>query len=107
MASRRSTNAPDDSGVRLLRLKGAAQLLGITRHTLRRIILDPRSGFPPFIELAPGIRMVRECDVLFWLAKKRERAYAIAGRRDEAVPAPNAPLRAGLAVAARPTDTED
>lgn len=54
---------------KLLRMKGAACMLGISRHTLRRLMKqDPT--FPRFIELTPGIRMVRERDIRAWLRRK-------------------------------------
>jgi predicted DNA-binding transcriptional regulator AlpA len=53
----------------LLRMKGVAHMLGISRHTLRRLMQkDP--SFPRFIELSPGIRMVRVRNIKAWLRKK-------------------------------------
>lgn len=53
----------------LLRMQGAADMLGISRHTLRRLMKkDPT--FPRFIELTPGIRMVRARNIRAWLRKK-------------------------------------
>jgi predicted DNA-binding transcriptional regulator AlpA len=53
----------------LLRMQGVADMLGISRHTLRRLIKkDPT--FPRFIELTPGIRMVRARNIRAWLRKK-------------------------------------
>lgn len=65
-------------GDRLLRRKGVAAMLGISRHTLARVIkLDPT--FPRFFDLSPGISYVRARDVSRWLRKKelhaRERNY--------------------------------
>jgi predicted DNA-binding transcriptional regulator AlpA len=68
-------------GDRLLRMKGVARLLGVSRHVLYRVVKDPRSGFPPFLELAPGIRMVRERAVLAWLRRKELEAYERAAQR--------------------------
>ena len=57
---------PDD---KLLRKKGVADMLGFSRHTLDRIMKkDPT--FPRFIELSPGIKMVRAREVRAWLLMK-------------------------------------
>jgi len=57
---------PDD---KLLRKKGVADMLGFSRHTLGRIMKkDPT--FPRFIELSPGIKMVRAREIRMWLARK-------------------------------------
>ncbi len=65
--------APDPDGDRLLRRKGVAAMLGISRHTLRRVIqADPT--FPRFFELSPGIAMVRARDVRRWLRRKELQA---------------------------------
>lgn len=57
---------PDD---KLLRKKGVADMLGFSRHTLGRIMKkDPT--FPRFIELSPGIKMVRVREVRAWLLMK-------------------------------------
>jgi predicted DNA-binding transcriptional regulator AlpA len=54
---------------KLLRKQGVADMLGFSRHTLGRIIKkDPT--FPRFIELAPGIKMVRASAIRIWIAKK-------------------------------------
>mgnify|MGYP001042128594 CR=1 FL=1 len=54
---------------KLLRMKGVADMLGVSRHTLRRLIQkDP--SFPRFIELSPGIRMVRARNIKAWIRKK-------------------------------------
>jgi len=56
-------------GDRLLRRKGVAAMLGISRHTLARVIKsDPT--FPRFFELSPGISMVRARDISRWLKQK-------------------------------------
>lgn len=63
-----------DDGDRLLRMKAVAAMLGMTRHTLRRVMkADPT--FPRFIELTPGIRMVRARAVRAWLRRKELEAY--------------------------------
>jgi predicted DNA-binding transcriptional regulator AlpA len=70
---------------KFLRMKGVAAVIGVSRHTLRRIIeRDPT--FPPVVELSPGIRMWRERDVREWLNRK----YLAALERA----APVAPIRA-------------
>jgi predicted DNA-binding transcriptional regulator AlpA len=52
-----------------MRQKAVSHFLGISRHTLRRIIeRDPT--FPKFIELSVGIRMVRKREVEAWLRRK-------------------------------------
>lgn len=59
----------DDGDDRLLRMKGVAEMLGFSRHTLRRIMKsDPT--FPRFIELSPGIRMVRVREIRAWFRGK-------------------------------------
>lgn len=70
---------------KFLRMKGVAALLGVSRHTLRRII-DRDPTFPPVVELAPGIRMWRARQVIEWLNRK-ELAALERG-------APIAPIRA-------------
>lgn len=74
---------------KLLRMKAVAALLGISRHTLRRVMKDDPS-FPRFIELTPGIRMVREREVLAWLRRKELATY----ERGAAPSAPTDPKRA-------------
>ena len=58
---------------KLLRMKAVAGMLGISRHTLRRIIKNDPT-FPRFIELSPGIHMVRVRDVRAWFRKKEVEA---------------------------------
>lgn len=69
---------------RLLRQQGVAAMLGISRHTLKRIV-DRDPSFPRFIELSPGIHMVRAREVRAWLYKKeldaREKTAAPAATR--------------------------
>lgn len=52
-----------------MRQKAVAHHLGVSRHTLRRII-DRDPTFPRFVELSAGIRMVRKRDVDAWLREK-------------------------------------
>ena len=59
-------NISDD---RLLRKKGVADMLGFSRHTLGRIIKNDPS-FPRFIELSPGIKIIRVREIRIWLARK-------------------------------------
>lgn len=75
------------SDERLLRQQGAAALLGISRHTLKRI-MDRDPTFPRFIELSPGIRMVRAREVRAWLRGKELDA------REKTAAAPAATTRA-------------
>lgn len=59
----------EKSDDKLLRKKGVADMLGFSRHTLGRIMKkDPT--FPRFIELSPGIKMVRASAIRIWLARK-------------------------------------
>lgn len=54
---------------KLFRKKGVADMLGFSRHTLDRIMKkDPT--FPRFIELSPGIKMVRAREIRIWLSRK-------------------------------------
>jgi predicted DNA-binding transcriptional regulator AlpA len=52
-----------------LRKKAVASFLGISRHTLARII-DRDTTFPRFLELSPGIHLVRKSEVEAWLRRK-------------------------------------
>jgi predicted DNA-binding transcriptional regulator AlpA len=66
--------AKEESDDKLLRRKGVASLLGISRGQLGRIIeRDP--SFPKFIELAPGISLARAREVRAWLRRKELAAY--------------------------------
>jgi len=61
--------APDGSGDEFLRPKQVQALLGVSRHTLRRLALsDPT--FPRWLQLTAGIRVVRRKQVEQWLARK-------------------------------------
>lgn len=63
---------------KLLRKKGVADMLGFSRHTLGRIMKkDPT--FPRFIELSPGIKMVRAREIRIWLARKELEARENSG----------------------------
>lgn len=76
-----------DDDDKLLRMKAIAAMLGVSRHTLRRIIkADPT--FPRFIEICPGIRVIRARDVRAWFRRKELEA------RENAPVAPPAPKRA-------------
>jgi predicted DNA-binding transcriptional regulator AlpA len=52
-----------------MRQKAVAYFLGISRHTLARIIARDAT-FPRFIELSPGIRLVRKSELEAWLRRK-------------------------------------
>jgi predicted DNA-binding transcriptional regulator AlpA len=84
MPSRRSRDE-DDRGDRFLRMKQVALMLGISRHTLRRLIARDAT-FPRFVELTPGIRVVRQRDVSLWIRRKelaaRARAPVAQGAQD-------------------------
>ena len=54
---------------KMLRKKGVYGMLGISRHTLDRIIKSDHT-FPRFIELSPGIKMIRARDIRAWLTLK-------------------------------------
>jgi predicted DNA-binding transcriptional regulator AlpA len=52
-----------------MRQKAVAFYLGISRHTLARIIARD-STFPKFIELSPGIHLLRKTELEAWLRRK-------------------------------------
>ena len=52
-----------------MRKKAVSYFLGISRHTLDRIIVRDAS-FPRFIELSPGIRLERKSELEAWLRRK-------------------------------------
>lgn len=54
----------------LLRMKQAAALVGVSRDTLRRLIQSDMT-FPPFIQISPGVRVVRRRDVLAWFSRRQ------------------------------------
>jgi len=62
----------DDDGdpfVGFLRRKAVAALLGVSRHTLRRIV-ERDATFPRFIAISPGVEVVRRRDLALWLSRK-------------------------------------
>jgi predicted DNA-binding transcriptional regulator AlpA len=65
--ARGTPEAPADD--RFLRRKGVADLLGVSRHTLRRLI-ERDATFPRFIRISAGIEVVRKRAVLHWLSGK-------------------------------------
>jgi predicted DNA-binding transcriptional regulator AlpA len=78
-----------DDGDRWLRKKAVAALLGVSRHTLRRL-LAADSSFPRFVQLTPGVSVVRLRDVKLWLKRKELQA------RESTPRARVAPTRAKL-----------
>lgn len=57
-----------------LRRKAVAFELGITRHTLARVIkTDPE--FPRFFEISPGVQVIERADLEKWLRRKKLSAY--------------------------------
>jgi predicted DNA-binding transcriptional regulator AlpA len=69
---------------KVLRMKAVAALLGISRHSLRRVIQsDPT--FPRFFPISPGVLVVREHQVRAWLRRKELDAY------EKAASAPTSP----------------
>jgi predicted DNA-binding transcriptional regulator AlpA len=74
MIARGQAPAHDDFGD-FMRRKAVADLLGVSRHTLRRLIEhDPT--FPRFIAISPGIEVVRRRAVERWLSEKEHAARA-------------------------------
>jgi predicted DNA-binding transcriptional regulator AlpA len=87
MTRPRNSRDDDDRGDRFLRAKQVAAMLGISRHTLRRLIA--RDGtFPRFVELTPGIRVVRQRDVSLWIRRKELAARTRAPGEEVAQGAP-------------------
>jgi predicted DNA-binding transcriptional regulator AlpA len=78
-----------DDGDRWLRKKAVAALLGVSRHTLHRL-LKADSTFPRFVQLTPGVSVVRLRDVRLWLRRKELQA------RESTPRAHRAPSRAKL-----------
>jgi len=76
-----------EEGDRWLRKKAVATLLGVSRHTLRRLLKSDQS-FPRFVQLTPGVHVVRLRDVRLWIRRKELQA------RESAPPAHRAPSRA-------------
>jgi len=69
---------------RLMRMKRVAQVLGVSRWTVRRLAeTDPT--FPRFIEIAPRVRVIREADLAHWLRLRQLDTVAQRG----APPAPD------------------
>lgn len=53
-----------------LRRQAVAFELGITRHTLARLIAKDKS-FPKFFGITPGIEVIAREDLDAWIARKR------------------------------------
>jgi hypothetical protein len=53
-----------------MRRQAVAFELGITRHTLARI-LDKDATFPAFFAISPGIEVIERRDFERWLQRKR------------------------------------
>lgn len=61
-------NAPRHAS--FMRRQAVAFELGISRHTLRKII-DSDPNFPSFFAVSPGIEVVYRQDFERWLSRKR------------------------------------
>jgi predicted DNA-binding transcriptional regulator AlpA len=69
-----SAAADAEASEKWLRKKAVASLLSISRHTLDRMIKrDP--SFPRFIELSPGIHVIRISKILEWRRRKELETY--------------------------------
>jgi predicted DNA-binding transcriptional regulator AlpA len=56
-----------------MRRQAVAFELGLSRHTLARIIKrDPT--FPPFFAISPGVEVIERADFDTWLLRKRHAA---------------------------------
>ncbi|HEU4459700.1 MAG TPA: hypothetical protein VFR90_11305 [Methylibium sp.] len=62
-----------------LRRKAVAFELGITRHTLARIIATDKR-FPPFFEISPGIEVIERSDLEKWIRQKKLTARVLQQR---------------------------
>lgn len=60
-----------------LRKKAVCVELGITRHTLARIIATDKR-FPVFFEIAPGIQVIERRDLAAWVRLKKNMATLLA-----------------------------
>ena len=56
-----------------LRRQAVAYELGITRHTLARMIQRDKT-FPRFFEITPGIEVIDRADLDQWVAQKKRAA---------------------------------
>lgn len=63
-----STNAPRHAS--FMRRQAISFELGISRHTLRKII-DSDAEFPRFFAVSPGIEVIHRADFERWLSRKR------------------------------------
>ena len=57
-----------------MRRQAVAFELGISRHTVARLLLSDAT-FPRFFEITPGIEVIARADFDGWLRKKRLKAY--------------------------------
>ena len=57
-----------------MRRAAVALELGISRHTVARLLLSDAT-FPRFFEITPGIEVVARADFDGWLRKKRLKSY--------------------------------
>lgn len=63
-----SSSAPRHAS--FMRRQAIAFELGISRHTLRKI-MDTDPNFPSFFAVSPGIEVVHRQDFERWLSRKR------------------------------------
>jgi len=54
---------------KLLRRKQVEGRLGVSRWTLARLI-ERDATFPRFIEITPGVEVIRESDLVEWFRRK-------------------------------------
>lgn len=60
---------------RLLRLKAVLDRVGVSKSSLYRMMQDGR--FPRPLEITPGWKAWRECDVSKWIEQTAERAATV------------------------------
>lgn len=63
-------SAPTRRNASFMRRQAVAFELGITRHTLARIIRKDAT-FPAFFAISPGIEVIERLDFERWLQRKR------------------------------------
>lgn len=56
-----------------MRRQAVAFELGVSRHTLARIIKGDHT-FPPFFAISPGVEVIERSDFDTWLLRKRHAA---------------------------------
>lgn len=85
-----------------MRRKAVCAELGITRHTLARIVaVDKR--FPVFFEISPGIGVIERTDLEAWVRLKKNIALV----REGAGPCKDHQLSTGLPLTRAPSATDD